>query len=69
MCDKSSMWRVLDAACRDSKLYNEPNTEAFYRHFKELSTSPKDSYFNPLYEACALDFLKKYDDEQKNRLR
>ena len=65
MSDKSSIWRVFDAACRDSKSHNEPNSEAFYRHSKELSTFFEASHFSPIYEACALDFLKKYDDEQK----
>ena len=64
MCNNSSMWHVLDAACLDGKSCNEPNSEAFYRHFKEFSTFREDSYSNPFYEACALDILNKYNDEQ-----
>ena len=54
MYDKSSMWSVLDKACREISTCNEPQDESFYEYFKELSTPPEANYFNPEYEACAL---------------
>ena len=56
MYEKSSMWSVLDKACREISICNEPQDESYYEYFKELRTPPEANYFNPEYEACAVEF-------------